>query len=783
MRASRLRLVLAAMLLSAIVAPATTRAQTVTEAVLAVQVNLEAKGDYFVLIAPDGDILVREEDVGALGLTALPRQPTPVEGVPYVSLRALPDTAYTVDLERLILTVRVDPRRLERRQVLDLGSRRDAHVLRPDPAGAFFNYNITNTHEGGRDALDAAGELGVRRGDYLLASDGYSVKDPISGERRSVRLSSSLVRERRDTLERLALGDFLTAQPGPLASSLRLGGMSFSRRFSIDPYFVQFPGQVIAGTAALPSEVFVYSNGVLIRRERVSPGGFELQNLVNLPGLQMTEVVVRDVLGNEQRIVDPFYYSESLLRPGLDEYSFDAGFERRQFGLRSNDYGKPGFAGFYRRGVASGLTLGAHAEALDGRYNAGGNASFALTLAGVTSLGFALGGTGHGSGAAVSASHAYHSARWSATAALRFEERGFTRAAPDLLGERRYDAAAALSHALTAQSAVSLGFTSTALWDAPTSRSIALAYRMRASRDLYASASLRHTSGPATSNQLLVTLSWHFDAAGQRHLASLQLRRETGAAGGLLQLSGGNPEAEGLLYRVSAEAAENASGTRRTLNPAAQWNGPHAVLRAESFHDSHSGGERTQLGVQGGLAAVGDQWALTRPVTDSFAIVKVGELAGVRVYANNQPIGTTDSSGTVFVPRLASYFENPVAIEDRDLPVNYLVPKARIVVAPALRSGVLLDFQARAVNALAGRLVVRIDGVARPFADARGELTVQGERLELQTARDGSFYVEQVPPGRYDGEVASPGARCRFSLEVPPGTEVVTDLGEVDCAR
>jgi outer membrane usher protein FimD/PapC len=115
--------------------------------------------------------------------------------------------------------------------------------------------------------------------------------------------------------------------------------------------------------------------------------------------------------------------------------------------------------------------------------------------------------------------------------------------------------------------------------------------------------------------------------------------------------------------------------------------------------------------------------------------------------------------------------------------VNYLVPKARIVVAPALRSGVLLDFQARAVNALAGRLVVRIDGATRPFADARGELTVQGERLELQTARDGSFYVEQVPPGRYDGEVASPGARCRFSLEVPPGTEVVTDLGEVDCAR
>ncbi len=43
--------------------------------------------------------------------------------------------------------------------------------------------------------------------------------------------------------------------------------------------------------------------------------------------------------------------------------------------------------------------------------------------------------------------------------------------------------------------------------------------------------------------------------------------------------------------------------------------------------------------MQGGIAAVAGQWALTRPVTDSFAIVKVDQLAGVRVYANNQPVG------------------------------------------------------------------------------------------------------------------------------------------------
>jgi outer membrane usher protein FimD/PapC len=759
------------------------RAPAAVEAILAVQVNLEAKGDYQVLIAQDGDILVREQDLAGLGLAGLPREASRIDGVPYVSLRTMPDLASTLDLERLVLALRVDPRRLSRQQVLDLAPQRDAQVLRPDPAGAFFNYNVTGTRDGAsRNTLDAAGEVGMRFGEYLMHSDGYSAQDPFSGERRSVRLSTSLIRDRRDTLERLALGDFLTVQPGPLGSSLRLGGLSLSRRFSIDPYYVRFPGQVVAGTAALPSEVFVYSNGVLIRRERIGPGGFELQNIVNLPGLQMTEVVVRDVLGNEQRIVDPFYYSESLLRPGLDEYSFDAGFERRQFGLRSNDYGSAGLAALYRRGVTRALTFGAHAEALGRRRNVGTQATFSLGLIGVTSLGFAVGGDERRTGRALSAAHAYHAVRWSANAGLRVEERDFMRAAPELIGNRRYDFAAALSYALTASSGVSLGLTSSAPWESAASRSAALGYRVRASRDIYLAATARHVSGALRSDELLFTLSWHFDAAGQRNLASLQLRRESDASGGLLQLSGGNPEAEGLVYRVSAESAHDASGSRRLLNPAAQWNGRHAVLRAESFRDSATGDDRVQLGVQGGLAAVGGQWALSRPVTDSFAIVKVGEVPGVRVYANNQRIGTTDASGTVFVPRLASYFENPLAIEDRDLPLNYIVPKARFVISPALRSGVLVDFRARAVNAIAGRLAVRREGAARPFGDARGALIVEGERRELLTARDGSFYLEQVPPGSYAGEASRERALCRFRLEVKPSDEVVTDLGEVACA-
>lgn len=756
------------------------RAPSAAEAILAVQVNLEAKGDFVVLIAQDGDVLVKEADLPQLGLARLVGEKVRIDGVDYRSLRGVAGLRYTIDMDRLVLAIQVEPRLLGGRQVLDLGPQANAHVLRPEPAGTYFNYNVTHTHDDAAgSAVDAAGEVGARFGDFFFNSDAYSVQDPLTGARRQARLSTSLTRDRRDTLERMVLGDFLGAQPGPLGSSLRLGGVSFSRRFSIDPYFVRFPGQVVAGTATLPSEVFVYSNGVLVRRERVQPGAFELQNLVNVPGLQMTEVVVRDVMGNEQRIADPFYYSESLLRPGLTEYSFDAGFERRDYGVSSANYGRPGFTAFYRRGLRNGLTLGGHAEALNGRGNAGPSASFGVGTLGVLTLDAAASQGENGHGGAVSAIHSFHSTRWSSNLAVRMEGRYFARAAPDFLGPRRYDLAAAVSHALTAESSVSLTTTATAPWQAPMDRSTSLGYRRRLTREVYFSASARHTSGVVTANELLFTVSWNFDAGGLRHLANLQARKDSFGSGGLLQLSGGNPEGEGLVYRFNAETRDDPIGSHQLVNPMVQWNGRRAVVRGESFYDSATHSDRTQLGLQGGIAAVGGEWAVTRPVVDSFAIVKVGAVPGVRVYANNQVVGTTDGSGTVFVPRLASYFENPVAIEDGDLPVNYIVPQARLIVSPALRSGVLLDFRARAVTAVAGRLVS--DGHA--FADAQGNVQVAGEAREILTSRDGSFYIEQVPPGRYEGAATRADGTCRFTLQVPASAEVVTDLGEVRCAH
>jgi outer membrane usher protein FimD/PapC len=62
-------------------------------------------------------------------------------------------------------------------------------------------------------------------------------------------------------------------------------------------------------------------------------------------------------------------------------------------------------------------------------------------------------------------------------------------------------------------------------------------------------------------------------------------------------------------------------------------------------------------------------------------------------------------------------------------------------------------------------------------------VSVGGDARELLTSRDGSFYLEQVPPGTYSGMATHAEGTCRFTLRVPSSSDVVTELGEVHCAH
>jgi outer membrane protein OmpA-like peptidoglycan-associated protein len=210
--------------------------------------------------------------------------------------------------------------------------------------------------------------------------------------------------------------------------------------------------------------------------------------------------------------------------------------------------------------------------------------------------------------------------------------------------------------------------------------------------------------------------------------------------------------------------------------------------------------EDLRLSLSGALVQVGDTFALTRPVTDSFALVSVGDIEGVGVYVNGQTSGHTNSKGKVVIPDLSSYYDNQVSIEDKDIPIDYLMPRVRLNVSPPLRSGSCLNFPLRKYQAFTGFLHVDGQEGVTPLAYAELDLTTATGPVKFWTGGDGEFYLDSqevefdlaahqgcealtddttafLPAGTYPLTVKLENETFQSELTIPASDETFAELG------
>ncbi len=174
-------------------------------------------------------------------------------------------------------------------------------------------------------------------------------------------------------------GDLITRGPA-WTSPVRIGGLQFSRDFSLRPDIVTYPLPQFAGQAGVPSAVDLYVNGALAARQRVDPGPFALTDVPFINGAGEAVVVVTDALGRQVATAVPFYVSSRLLAPGLSDFALSVGALRRDYGLQDFAYGPVVASAAYSRGLTEALTVEAFGEAADGltRIGAGGAARLGM---------------------------------------------------------------------------------------------------------------------------------------------------------------------------------------------------------------------------------------------------------------------------------------------------------------------------------------------------------------------------------------------------------------------
>ena len=122
----------------------------------------------------------------------------------------------------------------------------------------------------------------------------------------------------------------------------------------------------------------------------IEAGEYELILPPSISGRSNAQVVATDVLGRTVVVDMPLYGGSGLLAKGLNEWSFEAGYVRRDYGIRSAKYqSDPAASGTLRYGISNTLTAQIHGEAARGYRQAGIAADTVLGSLGQLNLTYA----------------------------------------------------------------------------------------------------------------------------------------------------------------------------------------------------------------------------------------------------------------------------------------------------------------------------------------------------------------------------------------------------------
>ena len=722
-------------------------------------VNQAAKESILVRLRAD-DVLVQVQDLERAGLTGIAGQRERIDGKEYVALRALaPAISFQFDEPSLELHLSARPDLLRVTRVdLSPSTRPRDLVVRSD-ASAFANYAI---QYGSPDVISGFEELGVSvRGNLLYTGLSQTATGFFRG------LTNFTIDEPA-SLRRWMVGDTF-ASTGTLGSSVLLGGVSVSRNFALDPYFVRTPLPRIAGAVLTPSTLDVYVNGLLVRREPLPPGPFEVANLPVTNGLSGVQYVVHDAFGRTQEYSTRAYSSPIVLAKGLSDFSYSVGVRRDDFGVSSFSYGRPALLAQHRLGLTDNVTAGYRLEADPRLVSLGPSLSLALPV-GQLDLA-AAGSVDDGSfGAGGSVGYVLVARPAAFGVSLRAMTPHYATASLDPSADRPLLDASAFASVTIGRFTFSFDYGASRMRDAGVTDFLQARADVRLTRrsSFFLTAARSRTPAHEATAEATASFLYTFD---EMTVVNSSATARAGEASAAATAQRGLPIGEGVGYLVQGE-----SGASQHVQAQLQANAPFGHY--EAAFQRFGADNAVSATAAGSLVALGDRLFLARPVQDGFALLRVPGLPGVRGYLNNVEVGQTDSRGDLFVPNLLPYYGNRLSIRDSDVPMEYEVGKIEKFVASPYRGGALVEFDVHRIQSVTGML--ELDGGGTP-AFGELQLATRGKSLQSPVAADGRFWLDGVPVGTHELSVEFRGGTCIAKIDVPDSAGALLDLGRLRC--
>lgn len=724
----------------------------------------DAEGEPLRVVLEGGDAWVAAADLERLGLATADGTRRSEEGRELVSLRSLaPRLEFEVDETALTLRLAAG-RALLGRSALDLDTlRRPAGLELRESPGAFLNYSARGTTDRDFSGFAEAGATFSRH----LALGSASV----GADGRVVRGLTAITREEPGPMIRFTLGDAVVPAQ-PLGGAPIVGGLGISREPALDPYRRTTPLPQVSAFASSPSTVEVWVNGALVRTLQVAPGTYDLSNLPVTTGQNDVRVVVRDAFGRTEQVDASRYQAQGLLARGFHAFSWYAGPQRRAYGLESWDYGRPVLAGSHRLGLTDAFTVGARLEASPDLASGGLSAVLGLPVGELQLDGAASGHAGELGGAALAGWRLGLRRAWLGLDHT-WASRGYlTTTSASLFPRMLWRTGANASWTPLGWLTTRLAASTTRYADGSARSAADLTAYLRVRRGVH----LQVGTGVAGAGG---AAQWSASAAlvvSADRLTTLDAgtRVQDGAARTGVGAQRPLPLGEGLGYRVRTDSWAGQTDLS-ALGQAQSGFG-----RYELSYDRTRLGELGTATAAGALVLMDGRVFAARPVEESYAVLRVPGVAGVRAYLNNQPVGRTGRGGDLLVPGLLPYGGNRLSIADADVPIDHSVGATERVVGPPRRGGAVVVFDVERLRAVQGR--VRVPG--REGAPAYGTVVVLASRRVFSSpvGSQGEFWLDGLPAGTHRAHLLWQGLTCTFPIEVPAGAPPMLDVGQVTCA-
>jgi outer membrane usher protein len=665
-----------------------------------------------------------------------------VDGVAYFDLQGMPGLQVLRDTARAELTLVADRGAFKVSAVN--ANAQPLPAVQPYAPGGFVNYDIAFTQTPLAVSQDAL--LGIG----LFAGTGLVTHSVALRDANSVRLMSSYQTDMPQTMKTLRLGDSVNTT-GAWGLGVLFGGVQYGTNFAVRPDFIAQSMPSVTGDALLPSTVDVYVNNVLRSRQGVEAGPFAIQNLPLVNGRGDMQVVVRDLLGREQVITQPFMASPNVLREGLVQEAYELGALRRNYGLQSDDYGDT-FASLTRRkGMSSQWTSELRAEVQRQTHTVGiANAVLLPQWSSVLETTLAASG-GAQEGGMFSALYSYTGGKLAVSARATVTSAGFRQ-----LGTDPNNLPARLT---TLQAAIPLGagtlvanYLNRQSQADERVRVLTLSYSRRLSDKVFATFSVLNTSA-ISGVTVLAGITVLLD---QKHFSNASVNHSEHADTVYADYAQIADIGEGVGYRLAATQGD----ANARQDAAFTSNHSHGSWGAEAAQQN--GTTSTRLWATGGIASLGSGVYFSRGIAESFAIVQVGKTADVPVYLESQLVARTGTDGSVLVNNLRAYQNNRVSIDPLSVPLDHSMDSMSQIVQPRLLGGVELDFAVHRVIGMT--LTLQQDGI--PLAPWT-PVQVPGLSQSFVVGRRGEVFVEFPLAGHYQ-LVARPvgGNACSVDVEV-----------------